>query len=130
MGVAGPNRPLVGGGKLTGLLQRHLDIATEYHPFATLGTENAAAALFAGIAFPQLVSHGMFLSGLGSPGAEAPIRLPFQLHLLAAADDAAGAPLSHNKLGAAFGTNVTFASFVGQFDRPLMGRAARITRLL
>jgi hypothetical protein len=103
------------------LLQLHLDIATDYHPFAALGAEYAAATLLASIAFSQLVGHGMILFGLERPGAEAPIKLPFQLHLLGAADDAAGAPLSHNKLGAALGTNIAFTGFVGHFDRPLMG---------
>ena len=130
MGVGGPNWPLVGRGELAGLLQRHLGLATDYHPFAALGAEYAAAALLAGIAFSQLVSHGMILSGLWRPGAEAPIRLPFQLHLLAAADNATGASLSHNKLGAALRANITFAGLVGQFDRPLMGQAPRITQVL
>ena len=72
----------------------------------------------------------MILSGLGSHGAEAPIWLPFQLHLLAAADDAAGASLSHDKLGAALRTNIAFAGLVGHFNRPLMGQAPRIIGVL
>ena len=82
------------------MLQLHLGIATNYHPFAALGTKYAAAAIVASVSFSQLVGHVVILSGLERLDIETPKRLQFQIHLFTAADDATWASLGHNKLGA------------------------------